>query len=173
MFFRLAVRDASIIAVVVVLWRLTAHWTLGESIVGDGAGVMLGLLAGLCLYLLHEWGHLTGALLSGSRVAAPTSLKTIFLFSFDSKHNSLRQFLIMSLSGFAASAVVIWSYYAFLPDDLFATRVARGAAVIGVFLTIVLEFPLVAYALLGRGLPPVENSIHQTAQPTNPTPTSA
>jgi len=170
MFLRLAVRDASIIALVVLLWHLVAHWTLGESIVADGAGVMLGLLAGLCLYLLHEWGHLLGALLSGSRVAAPTSLKTIFLFSFDSKQNDLRQFLIMSLSGFAASGVVIWSYYAFLPDDLFATRVARGAAVFGAFLTIVLEFPLVAYALLGRGLPPVENAIHKT--PNTPTPTS-
>lgn len=163
MFFRLAARDASIIAFVVVLWHFTAPWTTGESILADGTGVMLGLLAGLCLYLLHEWGHLSGALLCGSHVAAPTSLKTIFLFSFDSKQNDLRQFLIMSLSGFAASAVVIWSYYAFLPDALFATRVARGAAVFGAFLTVVLEFPLVAYALLSRRLPPVENAIHDAS----------
>jgi hypothetical protein len=66
----------------------------------------------------------------------------------------------MSFSGFAATAAVVWAFYTFLPDDLLASRVARGIVMFGAMLTFVIELPLVGYSLLGRGLPPVENGIH-------------
>ena len=91
---------------------------------------------------------------------APKTLKTGFLFSFDSHQNNLRQFLVMSFSGFAATALVIWAFYTFLPDGLLATRVARGVVLFGAFLTVVIEIPLVLYAVLTRKLPPVENGGH-------------
>ena len=98
--------------------------------------------------------------MTGSRVEAPKTLKTGFLFSFDSRENDLRQFLVMSFSGFAATALVIWAFYTFLPDGLLATRVARGVVLFGAFLTVVIELPLVLYAVISRKLPPVENGGH-------------
>ncbi len=160
MLIKLALRDAAILALGVGLWRVGAHWSAGESMLADFSGVLLGVLVGVGGYLLHEWGHLAGALATRGHVELPQRLESVFLFSFDSKQNSLRQFLVMSFSGFAATALVVWAFYTFLPDGLLATRVARGVALFNAFLTVVLELPLVGYALLGRGLPPVENGIH-------------
>lgn len=160
MFIKLAVRDVAILVLGVALWHGAGHWTSGDDMRADLLGVLLGGWIGLGGYLLHEWGHLTGALLSGSIVEAPTRLTSGFLFSFDSRRNTLRQFLVMSFSGFAATALVVWAFYTFLPDTLLATRVARGIVLVGAVLTIVIEVPLVVYSLLGRGLPPVENGIH-------------
>jgi hypothetical protein len=65
----------------------------------------------------------------------------------------LTQFLVMSFSGFAATALVVWAYHVHLPDGLLATRVARGASLVLAFLTLVLEFPLVLLALRTRAVP--------------------
>ena len=90
------------------------------------------------------------------RIRAPAGVRTLFLFSFDSRRNSLGQFLAMSGAGFAGTALAVAAWYAWLPSELLATRVARGVGMLSVALTLVLEVPLVAFALLGRGLPSVE-----------------
>jgi len=155
MFLRFAMRDVTILAVALGLWWLLAERSSGVGVVADFAGVAVGLLLGICAYLLHEWGHLLGALATRSRLKAAGSLRAGFIFSFDSRENSLPQFLVMSFSGFAATAAVVWAYYVFLPDGLLATRVARGVVLLLAFGGIVAEFPLVLFALRTRAIPRV------------------
>jgi hypothetical protein len=157
MFAKIAVRDLLIIAFSIALWHGLAEYTLGDSPLADFLGVILGLLIGTGGYFLHEWGHFAGALITRSRVDRPATLKTVFLFSFDSKRNSKQQFLVMSLTGFLMTAIVTYAFYTFLPDGLLASRVARGLAVLGVFLALFIEAPLLLYGLFGpTGIPPVE-----------------
>lgn len=160
MWLKVAVRDITIVLLGVIGWHYTAQWSAQDTMRGDLSGVVVGLLVGVGGYFLHEWGHLAGAWLTGSHVEPPATLKSGFLFSFDSQDNNLRQFLIMSFSGFAATALVVWAFYTWLPDGLLATRVARGVALIGAFLTVFVEIPLVLYAVISRRLPPVENGGH-------------
>jgi hypothetical protein len=169
MFVKMAIRDVLFLIAGTMLWRVAAPWSAGDGMRADLAGVALGAWIGLGGYLLHEWGHLAGALATRSHVEAPTRLTSGFLFSFDSRRNTLRQFLVMSFSGFAATAAVVWAFYTFLPDGLLASRVARGIVVFGAMLTVVIELPLVGYSLLGRGLPPVENGIHTARAAANGT----
>jgi len=164
MFGRMALRDLSIIALALGLWWLLAGYSAGEGALADLTGIVTGTLVGVGAYFVHEWGHLAGALATGSKVEPATSLKSGFLFSFDSKANDRRQFLAMSFSGFAATGLVVWAFYGFLPDEYLATRVARGFAMVGVFLLFTIELPLVGWALLGNGLPPVESPSHKAAQ---------
>ena len=49
-----------------------------------------GVLAALCGYLAHEWGHLIGARASGSLVHFPDRVASTFLFYFDTRHNDRR-----------------------------------------------------------------------------------
>ena len=160
MWLKFALRDLTIVLIGLVAWWLMADWGAQDTMKGDLSGLVIGLLIGAGGYFLHEWGHLAGAWFTGSQVEAPKTLKTGFLFSFDSHQNNLRQFLVMSFSGFAATALVIWAFYTFLPDGLLATRVARGVVLFGAFLTVVIEIPLVLYAVITRKLPPVENGGH-------------
>jgi hypothetical protein len=161
MMWKLLARDLAIVSLAVVLWPLAAPWSAGTGAVSDFVGLLLGLLVGVCAFLLHEWGHLLGAVAARSRFQPPASLASPFVFTFDSRANSRRQFLIMSFAGFVATALGVWAAYAALPSELLATRVARGAVVFLAFLGVVLEVPLVVYSLVARRVPPIDGRAAQ------------
>ena len=156
MFGRIALRDLAILAAVVLAWATLAPLTGREGPLADGLGVVLGVGAAICAYLGHEWGHLAGAAATRSRVTGPSTLRSVSLFHFDSKANDRRQFLVMSFAGFAMTGLAIAIVYGALPEGLLATRVARGGVVFLGVLTVVLEVPLVVWALLRNDLPPVD-----------------
>ncbi|MBM4243037.1 MAG: hypothetical protein FJ148_04385 [Deltaproteobacteria bacterium] len=157
MFAKLFARDAVIVGLTGLIWYLGAAASATPGPRGDFAGVIAGIPIGACGYLLHEWGHLLGAVLAGSSVQPGRSLASGFLFSFDSQANTRRQFVALSLGGWTATALVLWGVYAILPDDLFASRVARGFVAGNVLLVVLIEIPLVVYALVTGHVPPVEN----------------
>jgi hypothetical protein len=148
MFAKLFARDISLVAVIVAAWLLWWPLSVGSGAVADLTGVLLGLGAGIVVHIGHEWGHLIGAVAAKARVAAPAKLTSVFLFSFDSRRNSQRQFVIMSLSGFAVTALALMGAYTALPPEALATRVARGLVVFGAALTVFLETPLLLASLV-------------------------
>ena len=157
MFLKIAIRDALILAAVVGLWTVAASYSAGSGPVSDLSGLILGLGVGVGAFLLHEWGHLLGGLAMGAVMHAPKSLRSGYLFSFDTKRNTRPQFLVMSFSGFAVTAIAVWFAYGVLPSDLLATRVARGAILFLTSLTVFIEIPIVIVSLLRpSALPPVE-----------------
>jgi hypothetical protein len=155
-FGRMALRDAGIVAAALLLWSRLSHLSAGSGVVGDVTGVLLGLGLGVCGFLAHEWGHLLGALAVRSRVRPAATLRSVYLFSFDSRLNSRRQFLVMSVGGFIVTGALIWAAYFVLPDGELASRVARGVIAALASLTVLIELPLVGWALLRPTLPPVE-----------------
>jgi len=152
MFLKLLLRDLIVAAVVVGAWTLAAPLSAGSGPLADLSGALLGVGAFVVTHLAHEWGHLLGAFATGARVAAPARLASPFLFSFDSKRNSRRQFVLMSLSGFAVTAAALYVAYGLLPEALLATRVARGLIVFSASLTLLLEVPLLAASLLSGSI---------------------
>lgn len=156
LFAKMFLRDLAIVGGAGLLWWLVAGYSAGTGPVADFTGVLVGLAIGLCPFVLHEWGHLLGAVATRSAVRPPTTLATPYLFSFDSKQNSRKQFLVMSFSGWVVSIAVAWAIYTQLPPDLLATRVARGVVVLAIGLVILIEVPLVAFSLLTGRVPPVE-----------------
>jgi hypothetical protein len=155
-FAKMLLRDLAIVGGAGLLWLVLAGHSAGTGPLADFTGVLAGFAVGLCPFVLHEWGHLLGAVATRSTVQPPTTLATPYLFSFDSKRNSRRQFLAMSFSGWAVSIAVAWAIYTQLPPDLLATRVARGVVVLAIGLVILIEVPLVAFSLLTGRVPPVE-----------------
>jgi hypothetical protein len=166
MLAKLLARDLAIVALTALIWQLGAEASAVPGLRGDFAGVLAGVTIGVSAYLLHEWGHLVGAMLAGSTVHPARSLASGFLFSFDSRANTRRQFLSLSFGGWLATAIVLWAVYAQLPSELFASRVARGVVTANVLLVIVIEVPLVAWSLLTGRVPPVENQPAQVAAAT-------
>lgn len=150
---KFALRDAAIIALALAAWRWIAPASAHPGFVGDLTGLVAGLLAGITGPLLHEWGHLAGAVVTGSRVGPGAHLGSPFIFGFDARQNSVRQFLVMSLGGFLVTGLAVWACYALLPDELLASRVARGVAMLLAVAGVVLELPLVVAALVTRSIP--------------------
>jgi len=147
---RWAVRDLTLSLVAIVAWSFALAPGGGESVFWQ---IAAGVLGGMCGYFAHEWGHLLGASLSGSRFAFSPSLASAFLFRFDSEASSRQQFLAMSLSGFAASLVVLALLFGFFPLDLLATRITLGIALGGLALTLFVEVPLLVHVMRGGRTP--------------------
>lgn len=153
---RFAIRDVLLLLGFAALWWKAAPLTEGSGPAADLLGVLAGLALGAGAYVIHEWGHLLGALATRSALEMPERLASVSLFSFDSKRNGRRQFLAMSFSGFAMTGVALLVVYGLLPEGQLATRVARGAVLALTSLTVLVEFPLVLWALVRSDLPPVE-----------------
>ncbi len=93
-------RDLSLALAVLSLFAAADAWyVVTEFAAAAVLSVLVALLAGTALaFLIHEWGHYIGGLLSGShmrlgKLSAPT------LFSFDFDKNTQGQFQWMSAGG--------------------------------------------------------------------------
>jgi hypothetical protein len=163
-----AVRDASIIAVTLLVWWVDAGLRDQTGTITALVGVVAGVLTTLCGYLVHEWGHLLGALSAGSTVHLPAKIASIFLFQFDSDRNSRAQFLRMSMGGFVASALVIVLLVAVVPLHALSGKVAVTLVVLGVLATFILEVP-VAWRV-ARGAPIPRGAAYRSAADAQSTP---
>jgi hypothetical protein len=169
MWSKFALRDLAIVATAALVWRYAAALSAGFGPASDLAGVVAGFLVGLSGFVLHEWGHVLGAVAVGAVVHPNTRLNSGFLFSFDTRTSTLRQFLVMSVGGFVVTGALLLVVYRVLPEPLFATRVARGLALFLASLTVLLEFPLVAVALL-TGRAPAQAAVLDPPPGTPPHP---
>jgi hypothetical protein len=152
MFLGFVIRDVTILIGTVGLWWLSLSAEPGTPLAA-GLSIGAGVGAAICAYNLHEWGHLVGAHLTHSVYVPAKRLISPFLFSYDADRNTRGQFLIMSLAGFAATAVFVIAFVLWMPQDQQAGRIALRAALFLAGLTVVIEFPIFFRALFGSTVP--------------------
>jgi hypothetical protein len=149
---RFGIRDLLIVAAAVALWRLDG--SRGEDgALGWTVALLTGVGTALVGFLMHEWGHLAGSLLSGSTVDFPKRLITPLLFHFDSAKNDRRQFFWMSAGGYLASLIALAGIALLCPLSTRAGRVALGLGSLGVLATFTLELPITWKVWRGAPLP--------------------
>ena len=130
--WHMLIRDLLLVGLTLALWRADASLRDTTTLLSVTVAVAAGVFAAISGYLVHEWGHLIGARLSGGIVHFPRRVTSTFLFYFDTKNSERHQFLSMSLGGFAASAVVTPLLIAVLPAD---APVGAPAVIAGSVLT--------------------------------------
>jgi hypothetical protein len=137
----LVLRDLAVVALAIALWRWSHALHDGGAQGATAVAIVAGLLLTVSAYFAHEWGHLGGALASGSRVHFPRNAAAVFLFRFDVDDNDRRQFLAMSAGGYLASLAVVALLLATLRWSYLADRIALTLSAIGVLATFTLELP--------------------------------
>jgi hypothetical protein len=152
---RFALRDLVIALTSGGLWWLDA---VARARGTEGAAAtILAVLAGLsavgCGFLMHEWGHLAGALASGARVEFPAHVASLYLFKFDVVHNDRRQFLAMSYGGYIASLVAAALLVSFLPSAALSGKVGLALTALGLVAGFAAELPITLRVLRGGPLP--------------------
>lgn len=157
-FTQLALRDATLVLLALLAWYFLSSYSAGADAWADFAGVVLGAGLGFCAYTAHEWGHILGGYLSRSVMRPGTSITSFSNFVYDSQKNSRPQFLLMSIMGFIPTGIAVWLFYSYLPEGELATHVARGIVLFLVLLGVVLELPLVIWALVRKDLPPIDRA---------------
>jgi hypothetical protein len=150
----LLLRDAAVVTGTVTLWALDASLRGGSpSLARTIAGVLAGVSFAVSGFILHEWGHLAGARWTGSRVHFAQTVWTPLLFHFDVRANTRRQFLAMSLGGYAGTALGLLALALVADASALSGRVAIGLTVIGVIVTLVAELPTTVRVWMGGSLP--------------------
>ena len=152
-FQKFALRDGALILLTLILWTITLPYSAEAGLVPETLAVLLGMLGGLCAWVLHEWGHVLAAKSVGSNLRAPEKLFSVYLFGFDNKAHTRAQFVVMALGGFLATALVFAFIMLALPQDLLATKIVRGLVLLEIAVTVALEVPglilgIVAYEKL-------------------------
>ena len=153
MFIRLAARDVLIAALLIGIWTTDRRLAHGAGAVFWALSLVSGLGYAVMGFLLHEWGHLIGSRLTGSVVHPAPSLLRPLLFHFDTSVNDRRQFLWMSMGGYAASA--LWLTFLVVTADTsrWSDRIALGVVLLGVVGTFVAEVPTTVRVWRGEPLP--------------------
>ncbi len=152
MFRRFVIRDVAILLVTIGLWLLSLETEPGTTL-ASVVSISAGVGALVCAYNFHEWGHLVVARMTDSVFTPARRVISPFLFSYDTEHNTPRQFLLMSLGGFAATALFVVAFLLWMPRDQQAGRIALYGALILASLTVVIEFPIFFRARLGNTVP--------------------
>jgi len=105
--------------------------------------VITGALAGVTIAtLIHEWFHYLGARQSGARFDIP-SRQGLFLYDWDFRSNSLRQFLTMSVAGSVGGLLAVFLLWTSVPADTWGRAALRGGAIAGVVFAACIEWPII------------------------------
>lgn len=133
----LLARDAVLIVLALLAWR----WSL-QTPQAWGPAMLAAAMTMLAGYLLHEWGHLLGALYRRCAIELPaTPFASPFLFRFYREGNSRAQFVSMVLGGFISSLLTVIALVLWLPADRLATTLALSLTGLGVLATFIIEVP--------------------------------
>lgn len=152
MFRRFVIRDVSILVGTVLAWWWSLEAEPGSA-VQSTLSIVAGVGAAVCAYNLHEWGHLVGAFWTRSVYVPAKRLYSPFLFSYDAEENTRNQFLVMSLAGFAATALFVAAFLLWMPQDQQAGRIALRGGLVLAGLTVIIEFPIFFTALFRNKVP--------------------
>lgn len=152
MFRSFVIRDLAILVVTMVAWWGSLHAEAGTAL-SSALSIGAGVGAAVCAYNLHEWGHLVGAWLTKSVFVPAKRIYSPFLFSYDAERNTRNQFLVMSLSGFAATALFVAGFLMWMPQDQQAGRIALRGALILAGLTVIIELPIFFTSVFRKKVP--------------------
>jgi hypothetical protein len=142
MFTKFFLRDVVLLALCLLAWQLNlSEFAASNTFAAVLCSAFAVVLTVLVSYELHEWGHLGGALLTGSTVHAPSRLVHQFLFHFDGQRNDRRQFVGMSIGGLAASVVAFAILLLVLPLSTWTARIILALVGIGIVATFLREVP--------------------------------
>ncbi|MEM7412050.1 MAG: hypothetical protein AAF430_17615 [Myxococcota bacterium] len=134
---------------VLTLWGAGQVWaaTTG-SFLAEAVAVGNAVVAGFVLMsIFHEWGHFTGARLSGAvSPMLEEPRRHFFLFDFDMEKNDLRQFSWMSWGGILAPWLAVLLVLAFADLRLLSSVVLLATLVFRAVAAGAFEAPIVLAA---------------------------
>ena len=148
---RLASTHALIFVVALSLFAAADSWS---TITGLGIATVLcvvtGALAGITITtLVHEWFHYLGARYSGAAYDIPDK-QGLFLYNWDFTHNSVRQFLMMSVAGSVGGILALSILWTSVPADSWGRAALQGGAIASVVFAAYIEWPVIRRVRISR-----------------------
>ena len=148
---RLASTHALVFVVALSLFAAADSW---GTVTGLGIATVLcvvtGALAGITITtLVHEWFHYLGARYSGAAYDIPDK-QGLFLYNWDFTHNSVRQFLMMSVAGSVGGILALGILWTSVPADSWGRAALQGGAIASVVFAAFIEWPVIRRVRVSR-----------------------
>ena len=148
---RLASTHALVFVVALSLFAAADSWS---TVTGLGIATVLcvvtGALAGITITtLVHEWFHYLGARYSGAAYDIPDK-QGLFLYNWDFTHNSVRQFLMMSVAGSVGGILALSILWTSVPADSWGRAALQGGAIASVVFAAYIEWPVIRRVRISR-----------------------
>ncbi len=136
----------------ITLWGAADVWASTSGLMlAQLVALLNAIFAGVAMsYLAHEWGHFSGARLSGAVSPVLKEPTSFFMFNFKQELNSRSQFLAMSAGGPAANWSLALLVLVMLPIDT-PSQAMLLATVTGIAVSVsVFEFPIINRVMYGN-----------------------
>lgn len=148
---RVAIRHSTIFLAAITLWGAADAWATASGwLLAETVALLNAVFAATTIaYLSHEWGHFTGARVSGAVSPVLKEPRSFFMFNFKHELNTRGQFLSMSFGGPVANWSLALATFILLPLEtwsqalFFATTVAIAVSVS------VFELPVINRVMYG------------------------
>ncbi len=148
---RIATRHGAAFLAVITLWGAADLWASESGLLlAQLVALLNAIFAGVAMaYLAHEWGHFTGARISGAVSPVLKEPKSFFMFNFKQDLNTRGQFLSMSVGGPAANWSLAILLFLLLPMET-ASQAMLVAATTAIAVSVsVFEFPVINRVMYG------------------------
>lgn len=144
-------QHGAVATAILLLWGSAEAWSRSNGgLLIAAIAIASGFFGGTALaFLSHEWGHFSGARLSGAVSPVLKERQSFFMFNFKTAVNSRAQFLAMSLGGPIANWLLAALVFLALPAGSLA-HAALLATVAGVAVNVcAFEFPVISRVSYG------------------------
>ena len=139
------VRHAAAALAAITLWGASDVWAAETGwLLADIVALLYAVFAGTIIaYLAHEWGHFSGARLSGAVSPVLKTPESFFMFNFKDELNTESQFIAMSIGGPAANWSLVIAIFLFLPLDTWSQALLLATVTSIAVSVSVFEFPII------------------------------
>ena len=132
-------------------------WVAADAYVvisGSGLATLLSVLnafaaASIMASIFHEWGHFAGARLAKSYSPMVTNPLGTFIFGFNFKKNTARQFLFMSMGGPLANILLVVLVLLAVPVVNAGSAMLLAVVVARLVSVLVFEVPIILRVMKG------------------------
>lgn len=148
---KVAMRHGAAFLAAMTLWGAADYWAAGSGLLlAETIALLNALFAGTVIaFLGHEWGHFSGARISGAVSPVLKDPPSFFMFSFKDDENSREQFVAMSIGGPAANWLLVILLFFLLPLDTWSQALLLATTFAIAVSVSVFEIPVINRVLYG------------------------
>jgi len=146
-----ALRHGAIVLAAFTLWGAADAWAMSSGLLlAETVALLNAIFAGTVIaYIAHEWGHFTGARISGAVSPVLKEPFSFFMFNFKDELNTQSQFLSMSAGGSFANWGLFVLMFILLPLNTWSQAMFLATTFAIAVSVSVFEFPIINRVMYG------------------------
>ena len=149
---KVGTKHATTVLLAMTAWGVADYWASESGLLlAEVIALLNALFVGITISsIAHEWGHFSGARMSGS--ASPVMKKPVsfFMFTFKDDVNSREQFLVMSMGGPIANWILVVSLFFLLPLETWSQALLLATTFAIAVSVCVFELPVINSVMYGE-----------------------